>query len=605
MYQKAKLPRLLAAFGAALLLAAAVCLPFAVADMETIPVADQARNPLVRVLLRRLQITDRFDLTLESVYALQTETGLETILPGGSELSVQLTEGALYLYLNGLAMKAGDDLRLIRQADASAEEIGFRRTNYPALYQGDLRLTAEDGAIRPILTIAVEDYLLGVTPYEMSDYFPLEALKAQTVAARTYALRKQGSHEDYDVVDTTNDQVFKGYVSGFANAERAVRETVGVCGFYQGELAQCYYAASNGGRTELPETVWPGGSKTPYYASVEDPYDVENPASSVKRTEIRRNYSNEGSDIAPYGLRRLLAETFAGELTSLGFDPTPGSVRVLRTEELELIREGDEPVALRMKVCLSARTKTEIVPPTDPDQTEVELFLGDETAASSTTSSPLPPVETLAPSASPRPVYGPFVEIEEPFECSVSIFPTAEKLLGMDLSSNYENELWSLTETEDGYLLEARRYGHGAGMSQRGAEWMAARYQKTYQEILRFYYPGMELARYSYTAVELPEVPEPLARTPGPAPTPTPRPTPAPVSLTPEEGQRMATVTGVAEDSSLNLRSAPDLSGEILTRLYRGQRLLVEEQCPEEGWVKVRMDGADGYVMESYLTYDD
>ena len=62
-----------------------------------------------------------------------------------------------------------------------------------------------------ILHIPVEEYLLGVLPYEMNEAFPIEALKAQAVAARSYAIRKQNSNEHYDVTDNTNDQVYRGY----------------------------------------------------------------------------------------------------------------------------------------------------------------------------------------------------------------------------------------------------------------------------------------------------------------------------------------------------------------------------------------------------------
>ena len=102
-----------------------------------------------------------------------------------------------------------------------------------------------------MLTLGVEDYLLGVVPYEMGDSFPLEALKAQAIAARTYALRKSGSSEDYDVEDTTNDQAYRGRSASSPLSEQAVRETKGICGVYKGALAQCFYSASNGGQTEL------------------------------------------------------------------------------------------------------------------------------------------------------------------------------------------------------------------------------------------------------------------------------------------------------------------------------------------------------------------
>ena len=73
------------------------------------------------------------------------------------------------------------------------------------------------------------------------------------------------------------------------------------------------------------------------------------------------------------------------------------------------------------------------------------------------------PVVTVTPSPTPTPVYGPFTPIEEPFTLEMDIFPTAEKALGLDITAHYDNELWSVRETEDAFIIEARRYGHGVG----------------------------------------------------------------------------------------------------------------------------------------------
>ena len=575
------------------------------AESAPIPSAGERVDPLVRVLLRRLQITDRIDVSLSSAYGLRTEQGTELYLPGGSQLSFQLKKNSIFVYCGGLTLNGGGDLTLTRYADQNATEIGFRRVNYPALYQGDLRLKLSDGVLWPILTLHVEDYLLGVVPYEMSNSFPLEALKAQTVAASTYALRKRGSGGDYDVVDTTNDQVFKGYLSGYGNAEKAVEETYGVCGFFGGRLAQCYYAASNGGQTELPETVWRGSGALGYYAVADDPCDVENPASVVKSVALQKSYANEERDVAPYGLRNLLATVLRDELTGLDFDPAPASIRVNAVSGVELTGEGRRMDTLRLTVQISGRTRQEVAAPlVDADQEEVSLLLEGSGETSSPPGLPAPTPSPAAPSAAPSaaPVYGPFVVIEQPFEVTVPVFPTVEKLLAMNISTNYENELWTLVETDTAYRLEVRRFGHGVGMSQRGAEWMAGRYQKNWEEILAFYYPGMTLMRYDFAEAALPAAPEALAATPGPAPTPTPQPTLMPVNQSPTDGQWIALVTGIDDDSSLNLRSLPDLSGEIVLRLYKNQRLLVLERCEEEGWVRVRTDAAEGYVMESYLS---
>ena len=329
-----------------------------------------------------------------------------------------------------------------------------------------------------------------------------EALKAQTVAARTYVLRKRSPDADYDVVDTTNDQVFRGYISGYGNAEKAVEETYGVCGFYKGKLAQCYYAASNGGQTELVESVWPGGGDYGYYAVADDPYDVENPYSVVKSVTLQKSYTNEEHDIAPYGLRNLLATVLRDELTALGFDPAPASIRVNTVSDARLSGEGKRMDTLYLTVQISGRTRQDAaVPAVDSDQEEVSLVLDGsaETAAPTPGSSPSPEVSAVpsaTPSATPAPVYGPFTAIEQPFQLEIAIFPTAEKLLAMSISSNYENELWTLVETDTAYRLEARRFGHGVGMSQYGANELA-RQGKPWREILQWYYTGVTIGLYN------------------------------------------------------------------------------------------------------------
>ena len=589
----------------ALLLMLALPLCAAQAQDMTLPSAG-ARDQTVRVHLSRLNLTDRMDLTLVSAYSVHTQAGAQLHFQAESEVAVLLRDGALYLYYEGMSQLAGQSVTLLR--DAVEGESGFRLTNYPALYAGDLQIDLVDGKVRPILSVHVEDYLLGVVPYEMSDSFPLEALKAQAVAARTYALRSQDLSQPYDLVDTTNDQVYRGYLPGNDQTERAIQETRGVCGFYRDQLAQCYYSASNGGQTELVETVWPTEEDFGYYAFGDDPYDVENPDSVVRTFEIKKTYGEE--ETAPYALRNLLATQLFDQLTALGYDPAPESVRVEGVSAVSVSGAASEDnkymTRLTLTVSISGRTrKNAPAPVVDLNAEEVSLFeVVDETPSPTPTvqTTGFMPVVTVTPSPTPTPVYGPFTPIEEPFTLELDIFPTAEQALGLDITAHYDNELWSVRETDDAYIVEARRFGHGVGMSQRGAQWMAAEYGKTYQEIIAFYYPGLTLMRYEDQPAQMTQPEAALAATPGPAPTPTPRPTLMPMTLTPQEGQWLATVTEIDDDSSLNLRKTPDLGGEILMRLYKGQQLLVLERCPQEGWVKVRTDVAEGYVVEDYLT---
>ena len=138
----------------------------------------------------------------------------------------------MYLYYADMRIDAGDGADpYARHPAEDGLENGLRFANNAAVYEGDLRRRpCTEGKMRPLLTIAIEDYVKGVVLYEMSESFPLEALKAQAVAARTYAvsmaeLRK--GKEAYDVVDNTNDQVYRGRRAEYAQAALAVDEHAG------------------------------------------------------------------------------------------------------------------------------------------------------------------------------------------------------------------------------------------------------------------------------------------------------------------------------------------------------------------------------------------
>lgn len=569
-------------------------LPWSAAEGE-IPLAEE-RSQMVRVHLTRLDITDRMDVTLGCDYRMTASDGKHLYFRKGSELAFLLRDGSIYLHYADMSADVGANLLLQRAVTQDAQADGFYLTNYPTLYLGDLQLDLTDGVIRPILHIHVEDYLLGVVPYEMGDSFPLEALKAQAVAARTYALRKQNEQNAFDLVDTTNDQVFKGYLPGSPISEQAVAETRGVCGFYKGKLAQCYYSASNGGQMELVESVWPVKEDFGYYTFGEDPYDVANPLSIVRSFELRKEYSDEG----PYVLRRYLSETMGEQMAKKGYDAAPESIRIdgVASAVLDTPNQSGSKLMtmLRLRLRVSARTRSDVaIRVVDADPEEVSLFMQNPNVT-------FAPVVTLAPTATPEPVYGDFEPLAEEVHLEIPVFPTAEDVFGMDILSNYENEIWTIAETDEAFVLEARRYGHGVGMSQRGAQWMAGVEGKTYRDVLSFYYPGLKLMQYPDLPVQMVQAEEALISTPGPAPSPTPRPTLMPLTIEPADGQFYAAVTEIDEGSSLNLRSEPSMNGKILMRLYKNQKLLVLEECPEEGWVRVCTDTAEGYVMASFLT---
>lgn len=111
--------------------------------------------------------------------------------------------------------------------------------------------------------LSMDDYLQGVIVQEMSPSWPLEALKAQTVCARSYAYGKlqAGKHQSqgFDLCNTTDCQAYVGIANASDNSRRAVEETSGVYLWYNGRVAdQTAYSSHNGGASESAVNVWGG-----------------------------------------------------------------------------------------------------------------------------------------------------------------------------------------------------------------------------------------------------------------------------------------------------------------------------------------------------------
>ena len=123
------------------------------------------------------------------------------------------------------------------------------------------------GLVNVVNDLGLEDYLLGVVPAEMgpSIYDEVEALKAQAVAARTYAIRNLGQFESegYDICPGPACQAYKGFGGEHELSTRAVRETAGLVMTYEGELIDSLYSAVCGGETSDVGTMFPGRNE-PY-----------------------------------------------------------------------------------------------------------------------------------------------------------------------------------------------------------------------------------------------------------------------------------------------------------------------------------------------------
>lgn len=553
-------------------------------------VAGAGSAPAVRVCLQRLALTDRADLYFTAPYTLSFDKA-DMAVPAGSSAVIQIRDGQLYLFYRDAALSVGSTLTLTRNASGKDELTGLRFAKDGNLYPGGLSVRISGGQLQCILSLSVEDYLLGVLPYEMSETFPMEALKAQAVCARTYALSHLSSKADWDVVDTTNDQVFKGIDPSTVNCARAISDTAGVVCTWKDQLAVCYFAASNGGQTAKISHAWPGAADIGCYQVKDDPYDLENPQSLTRRCVIRKDGSNLYSS-----LRDSLYESVRQEFTDLGFTDGAEAFRIdgISSVSLRTPRFGDGSrlmTELAVTFTASGRMLVPVETPLAP-VAEDEDFLLFATPDPSAAPDPVP---------TPTPRLSDWIPAGQDFTVILPVFPDLIRNLNLSIYGA-DNELITVTEENDSFILTSGRYGHGVGLSQRGAEWMAGKYGMTFTEILDFYFPGTKLKKADSDSWVLPAVDPRLVETPGPAATPTPRPTLMPVSHTGlPEGAWLASVENIEDDSSLNLREEPSPVSTIMMRLYKHQELIVLETCEDPTWVRVKTDSVEGYVMVSYL----
>jgi len=144
-------------------------------------------------------------------------------------------------------------------------------------YRGQVQVTVANGALRAVNLVGLEAYLFGVVPSEMPhDWLP-EALKAQAVAARSYALAVKKSGSWFDLYPDTRSQVYLGIAHEAPTTTAAVQATAGEVVMYGGRVATTYFFSSSGGRTASATEVWPSSPATPYLVSVNDPYDTISP----------------------------------------------------------------------------------------------------------------------------------------------------------------------------------------------------------------------------------------------------------------------------------------------------------------------------------------
>lgn len=144
-------------------------------------------------------------------------------------------------------------------------------------YHGRLVVSSGGGRLAVVDAVDLEDYVRGVIGDEMPHRWPLAALEAQAVAARSYALATMHRGRRFDLYADDRSQVYGGVGAETPGTLYAASQTAGKILTYGGRVATTYYFSTSGGRTADVRDVWPQLGAVPYLRSVPDPYDNESP----------------------------------------------------------------------------------------------------------------------------------------------------------------------------------------------------------------------------------------------------------------------------------------------------------------------------------------
>jgi stage II sporulation protein D len=141
-------------------------------------------------------------------------------------------------------------------------------------YRGALLVHRQAGTLTIVNRLPLDRYLRGVVPWEMPDDWHPEALRAQSVVARSYAIATLKPGTLFDLYADTRSQVYGGIRAEADSTNRAIGSTAGRVLYWGNRIATTFYHSTSGGRTVSIEEAWPRATPVPYLVSVPDPHDT-------------------------------------------------------------------------------------------------------------------------------------------------------------------------------------------------------------------------------------------------------------------------------------------------------------------------------------------
>ena len=217
----------------------------------------------VRVLLAGSKPT--LTISSEAPYRVRDASGRTRTVVGK-----QVVGPGLKVKVKGAEKRAALTAPLVFLPGEEPLQLGHR-------YRGTIQVDKVGQRLRAINVVGLEQYLYGVVPAEVPDDWAPEVLKAQAVAARSYALATRKTGGAFDLFPDVRSQVYRGVDEEEESTNAAVDETAGEVLMYGSRLVIAYFHSTSGGRTASVEDVWVGSKRTPYLTGVPDPYDSISP----------------------------------------------------------------------------------------------------------------------------------------------------------------------------------------------------------------------------------------------------------------------------------------------------------------------------------------
>ena len=384
-------------------------------------------------------------------------------IPADTDIVIRNGSSGLNVYTRGSGANLQDIVVICPQGLLGVR--GLTRKGTQALYHGAFEVIRKQDGTGFFLVNLVElqEYLKGVVPNEMPVSFGLEALKAQAVAARNYVLTpRTQAYKEFNVVDSVASQVYFGANTEDDLATRAVMETDGVVALYNNELILALYSSTAGGYTESysnafsdPHSkIFPAPNK-PYLIAVPDKEEFSTLNEEEKAKEfyetkipsydINSPYYRWTREWTPNELEEVLKATLVAQSkTGFVFPVVINNDDIGKIKDIKVMKRGNSGKAMEVEILTTRGCYTILK----------ELV------------------------------------IRRVFQKNGISLPSA--------NIDFEKELDSLGNVRK-IIVNGGGYGHGVGMSQFGAGYMASKLGQSYYNILRHYYQGINLGTMPVT----------------------------------------------------------------------------------------------------------